>query len=614
MCRYMTDLLDIETSMPVDFLHAGVFHRMSRELNQLNPATMKLIEDFFNSPKAVHAFSKAAIDEREAMATDYEAQAEVRRLKRLEEAEALLPEFEHRRKVATEKRARLMEKYGGGTTALSGGRNHPPHAMTSQMKSSDELVVGAFSTTRDLPAYGSGAEVRRLLVNSKQGHRKEAANNPSSISSSSEEGEIRATEDEEEVSTLKGVTLHGDPDTRTDLIMTAVEHTRSSPRNESAAEDQMESGRVRMNTAHGGRSSRARSPRHTGSPSAISPPPRSPSTDQPGPASGIRMTTDRDMDSASEHGQMRSVGEPSSSLYHGSGAVNEDGAQQRVQNGINYLGDASASCEQAVLPGRPWLRYGLANQWQTAAGVKVDGHGRVAEGVVGGGEVELGVVDLEEEEWCLFADAISQLAMSRELKEDFKYYMDWYDRNGPYDVLVDGANVAFYGQNWEGGGFCWPHVQSMMQLVKKEFPGKKVLLMLHKRRTKDPEARTPQVQEFLESLKATKSFYFTPQGSNDDWYWLYATVKAKQSGLLVSNDELRDHIWSLLRPKHFLKWKARHIAHYTFNSEGDDSKMPRLTRPPKYSQCIQELPDGTWMFPAEDGTWFCARPASAAAL
>ena len=34
-------------------------------------------------------------------------------------------------------------------------------------------------------------------------------------------------------------------------------------------------------------------------------------------------------------------------------------------------------------------------------------------------------------------------------------------------------------------------------------------------------------------------------------------MRARDGGLLVSNDELRDHIWSLLRPKHFLKWKVR---------------------------------------------------------
>ena len=57
-----------------------------------------------------------------------------------------------------------------------------------------------------------------------------------------------------------------------------------------------------------------------------------------------------------------------------------------------------------------------------------------------------------------------------------------------------------------------------------------VLMMLHKKRTTDPEARQPAVQQFLERLRASRSFYYTPPGSNDDWYWLYATVKAKVGG------------------------------------------------------------------------------------
>jgi len=42
--------------------------------------------------------------------------------------------------------------------------------------------------------------------------------------------------------------------------------------------------------------------------------------------------------------------------------------------------------------------------------------------------------------------------------------------------------------------------------------------MVHKRRVMDPEANTPQVQAFLESLRRRKAFFFTPFGSNDDWY------------------------------------------------------------------------------------------------
>ena len=35
---------------------------------------------------------------------------------------------------------------------------------------------------------------------------------------------------------------------------------------------------------------------------------------------------------------------------------------------------------------------------------------------------------------------------------------------------------------------------------------------------------------------------------------------AGPQGLLVSNDEMRDHIFRLLAPKYFLKWKQRHLV------------------------------------------------------
>ena len=75
--------------------------------------------------------------------------------------------------------------------------------------------------------------------------------------------------------------------------------------------------------------------------------------------------------------------------------------------------------------------------------------------------------------------------------------------------------------------------------------------------------------------------------------------------MLVSNDELRDHIFSLLRPKHFLKWKQRHIAHYTMSPEG----RPQLLYPLVYTPCVQRLDNGAWVFPASDGSWLVCRPA-----
>jgi hypothetical protein len=41
--------------------------------------------------------------------------------------------------------------------------------------------------------------------------------------------------------------------------------------------------------------------------------------------------------------------------------------------------------------------------------------------------------------------------------------------------------------------------------------------MLSEIRTRDALARRPEVQAFLQELRASHSFYQTPKGSNDDW-------------------------------------------------------------------------------------------------
>lgn len=43
---------------------------------------------------------------------------------------------------------------------------------------------------------------------------------------------------------------------------------------------------------------------------------------------------------------------------------------------------------------------------------------------------------------------------------------------------------------------------------------------------------------------------------------LRARLAPQGAGLLVTNDQLKDHIWAMLRPKHVLKWRERHIANY----------------------------------------------------
>lgn len=46
--------------------------------------------------------------------------------------------------------------------------------------------------------------------------------------------------------------------------------------------------------------------------------------------------------------------------------------------------------------------------------------------------------------------------------------------------------------------------------------------------------------------------------NNDDWYWLYAAVYIGGSVLVLTNDEMRDHHFSMLSHRSFERWKERH--------------------------------------------------------
>jgi hypothetical protein len=57
------------------------------------------------------------------------------------------------------------------------------------------------------------------------------------------------------------------------------------------------------------------------------------------------------------------------------------------------------------------------------------------------------------------------------------------ERHGPYTCLVDGANVAMFGQNWEDGetgkkgGFRFDQIEAVMDQIALERPNLKPLLV-----------------------------------------------------------------------------------------------------------------------------------------
>lgn len=55
--------------------------------------------------------------------------------------------------------------------------------------------------------------------------------------------------------------------------------------------------------------------------------------------------------------------------------------------------------------------------------------------------------------------------------------MQWLEENGPFGVVIDGANVALFGQNWAQGGFCFGQISEAYDRAVAAYPDRKPLVV-----------------------------------------------------------------------------------------------------------------------------------------
>ncbi|GAB4833636.1 Proteinaceous RNase P 1, chloroplastic/mitochondrial, variant 3 [Ancistrocladus abbreviatus] len=184
-------------------------------------------------------------------------------------------------------------------------------------------------------------------------------------------------------------------------------------------------------------------------------------------------------------------------------------------------------------------------------------------------------IDIDPRETENFSSALATLACEREVKADFVQFQEWLHQHGPFDAVVDGANVGLVNQQ----KFSFFQLRSVVKQLQDLSPSKKLpLVVLHRSRVYGGPAQHPNNKKLLESWRKSGALYATPCGSNDDWYWLYAAVRSKC--LLVTNDEMRDHLFQLLGNGFFPRWKEKHQeseegSWHIPTVSGDDIERPR---------------------------------------
>ncbi|KAK9100966.1 hypothetical protein Scep_024396 [Stephania cephalantha] len=247
--------------------------------------------------------------------------------------------------------------------------------------------------------------------------------------------------------------------------------------------------------------------------------------------------------------------------------------------------------------GQGWLGSGKWTIARTSVGT---------DGICHGCGEKLATIDLDPIETENFVESVSSIATQREKNSSFQKFQEWLDYYGPFEAVVDAANVGLFNQQ----RFVISKVNAIVNAMRQKLPSKKrPLIIVHHKRVTGRKMNEPANKLLLEKWKTAEALYLTPTGSNDDWYWLYAAIKFKC--LLVTNDEMRDHIFQLLGNDFFPRWKERHQVRFTFHDGGPEFHMP-----PPYSVVIQESEKGYWHIPvaseqdSETETWLCATRAS----
>ncbi|PIA47535.1 hypothetical protein AQUCO_01400285v1 [Aquilegia coerulea] len=216
-------------------------------------------------------------------------------------------------------------------------------------------------------------------------------------------------------------------------------------------------------------------------------------------------------------------------------------------------------------------------------------------------------IDIDPLETENFANLLSRLACQREAWANFNQFQNWLKNNGPFDAVIDGANVSLNN----GHAFSFFQLNAVVERVREFSPTKRLpLIILHTGRVVGGPANSPKNKALIEQWRRFGALYTAPKGSNDDWYWLYAAVNCKS--LLVTNDEMRDHLFQLLGTSFFPRWKEKHQVRYKVSRDGTVLQLP-----PPYSIVIQESERGGWHIPiasADDvdtpRQWVCASRAS----
>lgn len=178
--------------------------------------------------------------------------------------------------------------------------------------------------------------------------------------------------------------------------------------------------------------------------------------------------------------------------------------------------------------------------------------------------------------------------------EDMSGLSNFIKTCAPFDVVIDGLNVCYYGNQLESS----PHLmmRQVLQVVKflRFKMGKRVAVI-----SRDWWDRA-QYKPIINELREHASIFMTHRMTQDDLFTLHCCLESGPHCYIVSNDLMRDHRskWNDEQRPAFGHWQ--HARQINIHYDEVRNKLELVT-PRQYLTVVQEV-DGTLFIPHHNAT------------
>lgn len=175
--------------------------------------------------------------------------------------------------------------------------------------------------------------------------------------------------------------------------------------------------------------------------------------------------------------------------------------------------------------------------------------------------------------------------------EEFSEYQKFLERTSPYDIALDGLNIA-YSANARGNAKSFSFlVKSVVSHFVKE--GKKVLVLGRKHMDRWPLINMKYIYD-------NASVFLADDLSQDDPFLLYAAMYSGQHTHFMSRDLMRGHTFLLQDPTLKILFKRWQTQHQYFLVYVDNNGKVTYRPPHPFSLSAQHSHNGAWHIPIEE--------------